>query len=95
MRGIPPSVLTELEARGELFSLDIAGALWYPAELLKLSTDEAGAVCRTLAGVDPARQLIFVMRKHGALAGETLTAAIAQGQLAAVLRLAHAWRHEP
>lgn len=94
-RGIPASVLPELEARGEMFSLDIEGARWYPSELLKLSPDEASAVCRTLAGEDPARQLIFIMRRHGSLAGQTITAAIAQGQLAKVLRLAQAWRHEP
>lgn len=94
-RGISPSVLPELEARGELFSLDIEGARWYPAELLKLTVDEAGAVCRELAGDDLARQLIFLMRPHGALAGQTVTAAIARGELPRVLQLAHAWRHEP
>lgn len=94
-RGIAPSVLPELEARSELFSLDIEGARWYPSELLKLSPDVASAVCRTLAGDDAARQLIFIMRGHGSLAGQTITTAIAQGQLAKVLRLAHTWRHEP
>jgi hypothetical protein len=94
-RGIPPSVLAELEARGELFSLEVEGARWYPAEPLQLSPDEAAAMCRVLTGDDPSRQLIFVMRGHGALAGQTVTAAIAQGQLAEVLRLAHSWRHEP
>lgn len=94
-RGISPSVLPELEARGELFSLDIEGARWYPAELLKLSPDEASALCRELAGDDAARQLIFVMRKHGALAGQTVAEAVCQGQLAKVLQLACAWRHEP
>ena len=69
-RGISPSVLPELEARGELFSLAIEGACWYPSELLKLSPDESSAVCRVLAGDDAASQLVFVMRTHGALAGE-------------------------
>lgn len=94
-RGIPPSVLPELEAQGELFSLGVEGARWYPAELLKLTVDEASAVCRELAGDDAASQLVFLMRVHGALGGCTIAAAIAQGQLAAVLRLAHAWRSRP
>jgi hypothetical protein len=89
--GIPPSVLPELEACGELFSLEIEGARWYPAELLKLSPDESGAVCRTLAGNDSVRKLIFVMRQHGALGGQGAISAISKGQLAAVLRLAKAW----
>ena len=86
-RGISPSVLPELEARGELFSLAIEGACWYPSELLKLSPDESSAVCRVLAGDDAASQLVFVMRTHGALAGQTVATAIAGGQLATVLRL--------
>ena len=94
-RGIPPPALPELEALGELFSLDIEGARWYPSELLKLSPDVADAVCRAMAGDEPARQLVFIMRKHGALAGRTVTEAVAQGLLSDVLRLAHAWRQEP
>lgn len=94
-RGISPAALPELEARGELFSLDVDGARWYPSELLKLSPDEAAALCRELTGDDRSRQLVFLMRTHGALGGCTVAAALAQGQLAAVLRLAHAWRHEP
>lgn len=92
--GIAPAVLPTLEARSELFSLDIEGARWYPAELLKLSADERAVLCRVLAGDDKARQLIFIQRTHGALAGQTVTAAIARGQLARVLRLVYARRHE-
>ncbi len=90
-RGIPSSLLPELEGRGELFSLDIEGARWYPAALLKLSPDESSALCRMLGGSDADRKLIFVMRQHGALGGQDVVSVIAQGQLAAVLRLAEAW----
>lgn len=90
-RGIEPSVLPELEANGELFSLDIEGGRWYPAELLKLAPDEAVVLCRELAGMDdPSSQLVFLMRTHGALAGQTVTMAIANGRLARVLQLIHA-----
>lgn len=91
-RDIPPSALSELEAKGELFSLDIDGARWYPSELLKMPPAAAAAICRTLAGSDPAQQLIFLMRTHGALAGQAAAEAVAQGGLAKVLQLAHAWR---
>jgi len=90
-RGLSPSLLPELEARGELFALDIEGARWYPAALLGLSLDECSAVCRMLVGDDVARKLVFVMRPHGALGGQDVVSAISQGQLAAVLRLAEAW----
>ena len=68
-----------------------------PRSVLKFSPDEAAALCRKLAGDDMSRQLqfTFLMRKHGALAGQTVTTAIGQGRLARVLQLAQAWRHEP
>jgi hypothetical protein len=90
-RGLSPTLLPELEARGELFALDIEGARWYPAALLKLSPDESSALCRMLGRNDADRKLIFVMRQHGALGGQDVVSAISQGQLAAVLRLAEAW----
>jgi len=49
-------------------------------------------LCRALSGDDEASKLVFLMRTHGALAGRTPAAAIAQGQLALVLQLASAWR---
>jgi hypothetical protein len=94
-RGASPKVLSELEAHGELFSLNVAGVRWYPAELLKLSADEAAVLCRELTGDPAERQLIFLMRAHGALDGQTATSAIAGGQLARVLQLAHAWQRDP
>jgi len=89
-RGITAADLATLEHRGELFSLTIDDARWYPTELLKLSPDESAVLCRALAGDDPATQLIFLMREHGALGGQTVTAAIGTGQLARVLQLVHA-----
>jgi hypothetical protein len=91
-RSVPPSALVELEARSELFSLEIYGARWYPSALLALTVDEAAVLCRALAGDEPTRQLTFIVRKHGALAGETVTAAVRQGRLARVLQLARDWR---
>lgn len=90
-RGISSAVLPALEASGAVFSLRIDGARWYPAELLSLSPDEATQMCRVLAGEDETRQFVFLMRVHGALAGQTVATAVAQGKLAQVLRLAQAW----
>jgi len=80
------------EARRELFALEVDGARWYPSELLKLSPSDAAGLCRALSGDDETSKLIVLMRTHGALAGRTATAAIAQGQLARVLQLSSAWR---
>lgn len=92
-RGVEPAALQHLEGRGELYSLEVDGARWYPSELLKIAADDAAALCKELAGYEPAGQLIFVMRKHGSLNGRTATAAINDGEQARVLQLARAWRH--
>lgn len=93
-RGVAPAALQHFEGRGELFSLDVNGRRWYPAELLKLSAEDAAALCKELAGEEAARQLIFVMRKHGALGGQTVAEATGRGQLVHVLQLAAAWSKE-
>ncbi|MCK7495827.1 MAG: hypothetical protein MZW92_36285 [Comamonadaceae bacterium] len=92
-RGVPVESLAELEREGELFSLDVAGGRWYPAELLKVQAEEAGAVCGELAGDDSARQLIFWMRRHGALGDRTVAEAVAAGLLQHVPGLAREWRY--
>jgi uncharacterized protein (DUF433 family) len=92
--GVEPGALQLLEGRGELFALEVDGGRWYPAELLKLSAEDAAALCKELAGEEAARQLIFVMRKHGALGGQTVAETIGRGHLARVLQLAVAWRRE-
>lgn len=93
-RGLTLDALPLLEASGELFSIDIDTARWYPAELLRLGQEDAAALCRALSGDDAMRQLVFLMRRHGALGGNTVTAAIAQGRLAQVLELASSWRYD-
>lgn len=94
-RGIDPLALPELEAQGELSSVEVERVRWYPSELLKVPPDAWAAVCRALQGENGAGGLIFVNRAHGALSGMTVAAAVAKGRLADVLQLARAWRHEP
>jgi len=90
-RGVASESLVALQAGGELFALNIEGDVWWPAELLKLSAADASALCRALGDTGESSKLIFVMRKHGALGGRTVTEAVANGQLADVLRLARNW----
>ena len=92
--GVTPAVLQEMVVRGQLFSVEIDLACWYPAELLQLAPSDSEAVCTALAGLDTATQLVFVMRRHGALGGKTIADAIANGHVSQVLTLASAWRAE-
>lgn len=90
-RGITPAELDQLEARGQLFSLAVGGARWYPAELLRMSAFDGAALCETLGELEPTEKLIFVMRVHGALGGSTAADAIAAGGIDRVLSLAAGW----
>ena len=90
-RGVASEALVALQAGDQLFSLTIEGEVWWPAELLKLSAADASALCSALDGADESSKLVFVMRTHGALGGRTVTEAVANGQLADVLRLARTW----
>ncbi len=92
LRGVTADELPALEGRGDLFAVDVDGETCWPAELLRFRPEEATSVCQALAGCDDAVKLVFLMRRHGALAGHTILEAVAQGRLAAVLRLAKSWR---
>lgn len=86
--------LVALEARGELFSLEVDDARWYPAELAHMGASDAAALSAALAGLEPTAKLVFLMRRHGTLGGTTVATAIANGGINRVLALAAAWRAE-
>ena len=93
-RDMAPDALVALEAQGRVFSLEIDGVRWYPAELLRMDAGDAEALCAALAELEPTVKLGFLMRRHGALAGMTAASSIAEGGINRVLALASAWRSE-
>lgn len=93
-RGVVAVELSQLEAGGQLFSLEVGGARWYPAELLRMSPNDEAALCAAMRELRPTEKLIFLMRDHGALGGMTVAHAIAAGDINRVLDLAAEWRAE-
>lgn len=93
-RGVTPVELSQLEAGGQLFSLEVGGVRWYPAELLRMSPGDAAALSAALGALAPTEKLIFLMRDHGALGGMTVVDAVAAGGINRVLALAAAWCSE-
>jgi hypothetical protein len=91
-RGLAQGELEQLKHRRQVFSVPVAGVSWYPAALLGLSPDDGAALCQALGDDDAARNLVFLMRRHGALAGRTVVEAIVGGARQEVLALAQAWR---
>lgn len=91
-RGVTVDELRALQGRGDLFAVDVDGEPCWPVELLRFRPEDAALVCQSLAGCNDAVKLVFLMRRHGALAGQTAVEAAEQGRLAEVLRLAKTWR---
>lgn len=89
--GSTPEELVALEAGGDLFSLAIEGDVWWPAELLNLHPWDGLEICRALGDADGSSKLEFLVRKHEALGGRTVTEAVERGQFDDVLRLAQDW----
>lgn len=79
--------------RGELFSVWVDGKHWYVHEALKLERSKLARINRALGNADPSRKLLFFLRQHGALGGRVVSAAVADGDLDDILRLAAAWAH--
>jgi hypothetical protein len=93
-RRLTPMELVALEARGELFSVEVDDARWYPAELLRIGAGDAAALTAALAGLEPTAKLVFLLRRHGAFGGATVVTMLANSGINRVLALAAAWRAE-
>lgn len=93
-RRLTPTELAALEAEGELFSVQVGDARWYPAELAHMGASDSAALSAALAGLEPTAKLVFLMRRHGTLGGMTVATALANCGINRVLALAAAWRTE-
>lgn len=83
--------------RGEIFTLDVDGTRYVPAEFLELKAPVVIAICRALGSLGEADKFVFWKRAHGVLGGrsvlECLTAEGAPG-FERVLQLARAHARE-
>jgi hypothetical protein len=80
--------------RGELFSWEIAGQIWYAGTFMTLVRSDVAAVSVLLRRLDPASQFFFWHRKHGSLRGHTLHQALRNGELEAVRQVADSFVRE-
>lgn len=68
--------LRAAEKRGELFSVVLDRRRYYPCEFLSLGRGEVATVCRLLNPLESMEKLVFWKRRHGALRGRTVLAAL-------------------
>lgn len=89
--GVSPHTVDAARERGEIFSLWLSGAHWYPREALRYERPVLSAICHALGDVDSSSKLLFLLRTHGALGGKTVNQAIENGMLDRVIELAKSW----
>ena len=81
--------------RGEIFAVKVGNRLYYPQVFLEMDREAVAAICRALGDLGASEKLMFWLREHGALAGNSVAAALEAGTgLAKVARLAAAWARE-
>lgn len=89
--GVKRQSVDAARERGEIFSVWVKGKHWYPSEALKVERSALAAINRALGNADPSSKLLFLLRKHGALGGQTPADAVIAGKRDDVLRLAADW----
>ncbi len=92
--GLTPQGLGAAVRRGELFSLKHGRNRLYLRALLDLDRAAVARVTRELRHASDADQLVFWMKKHGGLGGQTAVAAVAAGKAARVAEIARGWAEE-
>jgi hypothetical protein len=93
--GLTRQALAPAAERGEVFAVKVGNRLYYPHAFLGMERAAVAAICHALGDLGASEKLIFWLRKHGALAGNSVAAALEAGVgLAKVERLAAAWARE-
>jgi hypothetical protein len=93
--GLTRQALAPAAQRDEVFAVKVGNRLYYPMAFLVLDRASVATVCRALGDLGASEKLMFWLRKHGALAGNSVSAALDAGvPVARVERLAAAWARE-
>ena len=65
--------------RGELFEVWVDNERFCPAVFVDLGVETTALVCQALDGLTASAKLVFLMRQHGALDGQTVLQALESG----------------
>lgn len=92
--GLGRTASSRLARHGQASPAALVTTCTHVAALDDLPPDAVAAVTLALGNMTPKSQMIFWLREHGALAGQTAVAAVRAGRLARVATLAMAWTME-
>ena len=93
-RGVERQALASAVKRNALFGFKVNNLVYYPAVLADMPAPDSSALCLALGTMSSGKKLLFLLRKHGALDGRTVSQAVLESKLERVLELAAAWADE-
>lgn len=65
--------------RGDVFEVWVDNAPYFAGVFTDMGIDATGKVCRALGRLTASAKLVFLMREHGCLNGQTVVHALASG----------------
>jgi len=86
--GMTPQGLQKAASRGELPSIKVSNRTYYPAVLCDLPRPFATRLGQAMRSLSPGQQVIFLLRRHGALDGKSIGELTTSAQQARALELA-------
>jgi len=92
--GMTPQGLQKAASRGELPSIKVSNRTYYPAVLCDLPRPFATRLGQAMRSLSPGQQVIFLLRRHGALDGKSIGELTTSAQQARALELAQSWAAE-
>lgn len=93
--GLTPQAVGAAAKRGEVFAIKVANRLYYASLFQALERATVAKICKELGDLAASEKLIFWMRKHGGLAGKTVSQALSgRTSIARVVEIAAAWACE-
>jgi hypothetical protein len=93
--GLTRQALAPAAQRGEIFAVKVGNRLYYPQAFLAMDRETVATVCHALGDLSGSEKLMFWLRHHGTLSGQSVAASLEAGiPLAKVQRLATAWARE-
>jgi hypothetical protein len=93
--GLTRQALAPATERGEIFAVKIGNRLYYPQAFLAMDREAVATICRALGDLTSSEKLMFWLRDHGSLKGQSVVSALETGlPLVKVERLAVAWARE-
>ena len=78
-RGQDPQTLQAAVHRGDVFDVWVDNAPYFAAVFTAMGIDATAKVCQALGGLTASAKLMFLMREHGGLNGQTVLQALASG----------------